>query len=165
MLTEDSLERSKAYRKFMASTDDEELLNIFSQRQSPAFLGSEKFAAMLKRKFFPKKMNPDVSQSNAVEPGVDYITQSVASFYGMKMEDLFRSRRGHFNEPRNVAIYLIRKLRGDTLNKISDYFGMDKYSSISSVVERMKALVVEDAILREKVEKLLWLIAKSQEQT
>ena len=30
-------------------------------------------------------------------------------------KDLVISRRGYFNEPRNVAIYLIRHLRGDKL--------------------------------------------------
>ena len=70
-----------------------------------------------------------------------------------------------FNEPRNVAIYLTRRLRGDSLNQIAEEFGMSKYSSVSSVIERMKELVAKDRKLRKRVEKLISFLSKSQEQT
>jgi len=165
MLTEDSLEKGKAYRRYMASADDEELLKIFLQRRLPTYLGREKFVEMLKRKFFPRKVDMEVPQSSELAPDGDQIIRSVACFYGLSPEDLIHSRRGHLNEPRNVAIYLVRKLRGDTLKKTGNYFGMENYSSVSSVVERMKVLVAEEAIIRERVEKLLRVIFKSQEQT
>jgi len=165
MLTEDSIERGKAYRKFMASEDNEELVKIFTQRRWPFYLGGKEFVAMLKKGFFPEKVNLEVPQSNELAPDVDQIIRSVSRFYRMSPEELVHSRRGHFNEPRNVAIYLIRKLRGDTLKETGDYFGIDNYSSVSSVVGRMRVLMVKDAIIRGRVEKLSWLIIKSQEQT
>ena len=48
------------------------------------------------------------------------------------------SRRGYFNEPRNVAIYLARWIRNDTLKSVGETFGIDKNSTIGSVVERVK---------------------------
>ena len=41
------------------------------------------------------------------------------------------------NDARNVAIYLARRLSGQTLAKIGDAFGLEHYSSVSSVVSRM----------------------------
>jgi len=43
--------------------------------------------------------------------------------------------------------------------------GLRKYSSDSSVVERVKALRERDKILRERVDHLFSMIIKSQEQT
>ena len=42
------------------------------------------------------------------------------------MPDANTGRRGYFNEPRNVAIYLTRRLRGDTLKAVGEIFGINK---------------------------------------
>jgi hypothetical protein len=52
-------------------------------------------------------------------------------------KELLISQRGSFNEPRNMAIYLTRRLRGDGLKQIGEQFQVKKYSSVSSVIERM----------------------------
>ena len=68
-----------------------------------------------------------------------------------------------FNEPRNVAIYLIRRLRGDSLKRIDREFHITKYRSVSSVIERMEALVSTNRRVKERVEELAEL-SKSKEQ-
>ena len=50
---------------------------------------------------------------------------------------LFRSRRGISNEPQNVAMYLLRTLRGDNFAEIGRDFNIRESSSVSSVVDRM----------------------------
>jgi chromosomal replication initiation ATPase DnaA len=58
--------------------------------------------------------------------------------------DILHSRRGHLNEARNVAIFLARKLRGDSLREIGHEYGMDRDSAVGSVVEGMKVLAARD---------------------
>ena len=53
-------------------------------------------------------------------------------------------RRGKMNEGRNVAIYLTRRLRRDTLKEIGAQFGIDNDSTVSSIMERMKKKLAED---------------------
>ena len=45
-----------------------------------------------------------------------------------------------------------------------DQFQMNKYSSVSSVIERVKALLVKDRRLKDTVETLVLRLNKSQEQ-
>jgi hypothetical protein len=52
-----------------------------------------------------------------------------------------------------------------TLKEIGAEFRIDPYSTVSSVVERMKALVKKDEKIRAKVGHLTSIITKSQEQT
>ena len=85
-------------------------------------------------------------------------------FYGIGEERLLVSRRGVLNEPRNMAIFLTRCLRNDSLKQICEQFEMNKYSSVSSIIERMKALVKKERKLRKRVEKLISELM-SQEQT
>ena len=45
--------------------------------------------------------------------------------------------RGHFNEPRDVAVCLIR-LSNHTLKHLREQSGIEKYSTVSSIVKRVK---------------------------
>lgn len=45
---------------------------------------------------------------------------------GLTNPDLLVSKRGEVNEPRNVASYLIRHVRGDTLSAMCKAFGLKK---------------------------------------
>jgi chromosomal replication initiation ATPase DnaA len=56
-------------------------------------------------------------------------------------------------------------LRGDSLEEIGREFGIAKYSSISSVIARTKAMVARDRVLKHRVEALKKEINMSQEQT
>ncbi len=58
-------------------------------------------------------------------------------------------RRGYFNEPRNVAIYLKRHLRGDTLKDIGKFFRIVKNSKISSVDRRLKREMIKDKKIKK----------------
>ena len=66
--------------------------------------------------------------------------------------------------PRNAAIYLTRRLRHDSLQEISSQFKMNKYSSVSSIVERMKVRIEADKKIKKRIVDLCNII-KSQEQT
>ena len=58
------------------------------------------------------------------------------------------------NEARNVAIYLTRKLRRDTLKEIGSQFDIDNDSTVSSVMERMKKRFVEDRNFLRRMKKI-----------
>ena len=75
------------------------------------------------------------------------------------------TKRGLLNEPRNVAIYLNRRLRGGSLKQIAEQFQVKKYSSVRSVIERMKAAIENVRRLRSRIEYLVSAPSKSQEQT
>jgi len=78
-------------------------------------------------------------------------------------EQLFSVKRGTENEPRNVAIYLMRSLRDETLIKIGSEFNLIRYSSVSSVIERTKKRLQKDRKFRKRIEKIKALIVKGQE--
>ena len=51
------------------------------------------------------------------------------------------------------------------MKRLEREFGVAKYSSVSSVVERIKAVMSKDRKLRKRLEKLKEAINMSQEQT
>jgi putative transposase len=51
-----------------------------------------------------------VPESRELAPEVDEIRKAICEFYGVAEAELLGSRRGSFNERRNVALYLPRRL-------------------------------------------------------
>jgi len=69
--------------------------------------------------------------------------------------------RSRHYEPRNVA----RRQRKDRLKEIGEAFQMNTYSSVSSVIERLKAALVADKKLRRRLETISRIVAKRQKPT
>ncbi len=67
--------------------------------------------------------------------------------YAKKWEWLYKdyiismiTKRGIFNEPRNIAVYLLRQIRGENLNNIGEQFNIKAYSTASSILRRILRL-------------------------
>ena len=63
-------------------------------------------------------------------------------------------RRGKMNEARNVAIYLTRKVRRDTLKEVGLHFNVDNDSTISSVIERIQKRLKKDRTFSRRLAKI-----------
>ena len=152
------------YREFVSKEPAEEINVILGKKKVPSMLGSEGFIERMRRMFSTEKRHAEVPESRSLAPDAKRIKEVVCSSYNVKEELLTVTRRGTANEPRNVAIYLMRQLRGDSLEEIGREFGAATYSSGSSVIERTKAMIAKDRTLRHRVEELKKVINMGQEQ-
>ena len=157
--------RLKAYKQFMKMEDSEGITQVFERKKWPTFLGDEKFTIWLKGKFFEQKNDPQIPESRTLAPDLETIKKAVCSYYSIDVSELLKRRRGKFNEPRSVAIYLIRMLRKDGLLKISSEFGLRGYSSVSSVLEGMKKKIQTNRRLRKRVEEIQQSVIIGQTET
>ncbi len=156
-----SKQRAK-YRAFIAEEDSEEISSFFLKENTPSMLGSEKFIEWVKNRFFNNKRNMEVPESINLTPGSNKITETVCRFYSIEKKDLYHVKRGQENEPRNVTIYLLRKLKGERLLEIGKKFSLIKHSSTSSVLERVRLRLKVERNFRKRLEKIEDMIHKSQ---
>ena len=126
---------------FLRTETPEGINRILGRKNLPSVLGTEGFIKRIKGKFFDKERHREIPESKFLVPDADRIKEEVCKVFGVDRAELYESRRGFSNQPRNVAIYLLRTLRGDTLNQIGREFNMNRYSSVSSVVQRMSAKI------------------------
>lgn len=153
------------YRKFVSATCEEEISGVLHKKKWPSVLGPESFVDWVKGKYYRLGPNPDVPQAKELAPSAETIVTAVCNYYHVGINDIDRSRRGYFNEPRNVAVFLVRKLRGDSLKVIGQRFGMEKYSSVSSIIDRMRGRMRLDRKLAHRVDRVAQVIIKSQKKT
>jgi septum formation topological specificity factor MinE len=162
MLTKNKRQQQRVYRQFIKKEDTEEISLFFERKNLPSVLGSERFIDWVKKGFFRRKSHEEVPESRSLAPDREEIKQVVCKTYHVDEEDLLKSKRGIFNEPRNVAVYLTRQLRGDGLGEICKEFQMKRYSTASSAIERVKIQILKDRRLRKQIEKLRLILTKSQ---
>ena len=165
LFAKDRRDSRRAYIKYMADDEGEEISLIFQENNLPSILGKEDFIYRVKNRFFERKVHIEVPDSKLLAPDKDRIQGLVCKKYGATKEDLVKSKRGTFNEPRGVAIYLTRMIRRDGLIDICKDYNLKKYSSASSIVENVKKKLLKDRKFRNKVNELAESLIKSQTET
>jgi len=161
----DGKEALSTYKNFVLMETPEDINRIFSQSKFPSMLGSETFMNKVKGRFFHRKRHDEIPESRRLAPKAENIKKAVCNAYGIEERSLLSSRRGVLNEPRNVAIFLVRHLRGEKLEEIGRQFGMSKYSSVSSVIEKMKREMSANRKLRDRAKNIEKTLYNSQQQT
>ncbi len=155
----------RIYKQFVALDDDDGLLRILERPYLPSIMGDKNFMAWIKGRFFEKKIHQEVPASKGLAPDNGTILHTVARFYRREPKALTDSRRGVANEPRDVAIYLIRTMRAVPLQHIGDIFHLNRYSSVSSVVYRVKTRIMKDRKFENRVRKIKSNLLKGQTKT
>jgi len=153
-------ESIRLYKRFVLKKTPEEINQIFGGRNLPAVLGNKSFVDRIRDNFFSLNSFEEIPETKRLAPGVDKIKSAVCMAYNIKETELYVSRRGYFNEPRNLAVYLIRHLRNDTLKHVGEQFGIEKYSTVSSIVERVKNEMKADKGFKNRMQNLANTITK-----
>jgi hypothetical protein len=162
MLTTQINSQIQVYRRFMTQEQDEDLVRVLDGKKPPSMLGSEKFISWIKDLFFKNKKDKEVPASKELAPDLDTIISEVSRYYKVSPTKLKAVRRGMENEPRDVAIYLIRSMRAEPLMRVGANFGLNQYSSVSSAVTRVKAKLQKDRKFKDRLEHIESNILKGQ---
>jgi REP element-mobilizing transposase RayT len=157
MLEETMNKRHQSYIDFMKQTESETLKALYERSNPPLLLGAKDFIDEVRRKYGGKVIKEEMPQSRELVPDASEIKLAVIRFYKLdklEADELLKTSRGNHNEARNVAIYLIRKYTGTALKDIGNCFGMNSYSSVGSVITRIKQEMIRNRNLRQKVEEV-----------
>ncbi len=165
LLSNKKKEWVKRYRQFISMEDDDEAARVLEGKKWPSVWGPDGFLDYIKGKYYESKSDDEIPQSKALDPRHDEILATVCGYYAVDEDALYRSKRGVTNEPRNVSIYLVRRLRREPLHEIGRRFKIEKYSSVSSIIERVKQQMRKDAGFKRRIDVLCATAIKSQRQT
>ncbi len=161
LLTDNKISQIRVYRQFVAVDDDKELEDVMARKKWPSLLGPQEFMDWVKATYRDIKGSDEMPQMRELYPDTDRIISRVCDYYDVACEELFTSKRGTFNEPRCAAIYLIRRLRRDSLKEIGKVFNLEKNSSVSSIIQRMKTRIQNDRKIKIRIQKIEDKVRKS----
>jgi putative transposase len=141
-------------KKWVSVEGKDKVSEKISGKKWPVCIGPQSFVDRIKEAYGAEKINKDVPSSRELLPGRNRILEEVCQSYDTTAIDILKMRRGKMNEARNVAIYLTRKLRRDTLKEIGAQFGIDSDSTVSSVMARMKKKLAGDRKFYRRLDKI-----------
>jgi len=145
--------------------DSGDIERFYALKNMPSILGSTSFKEYIKETFSELTNRPEVPASKDLAPEVNKLISCVCEHYGISRNELFVSKRGTENLPRDIGIYLIRRLCCLTLPSVGQEFGINNYSTVSSVVQRMKLRVEKDKHLQMEVDAIRRKVLISQKRT
>jgi REP element-mobilizing transposase RayT len=154
MITTKKRGRLKPFIEFMHKDDSKEVTRLFSLKKLPSFFGPVSFITGIKEKYYFKKKSYEVPESKSLSPTSDTIISAVCENYGVSFNELLITRRGVFNEPRNIAVYLLRQIRGENLNNIGEMFNIKAYSTVSGIIRRISRVIKYNRNIKKQIEKI-----------
>jgi chromosomal replication initiation ATPase DnaA len=110
LFSKNRTESIRIYKQFVFKETADEINQLFDRITLPSVLGNAKFVDKIKEMFFINNNFEEIPQSRYLAPDAETIKAEVCRFYKVGGHDLSISKRGYFNEPRNIAIYLTRHL-------------------------------------------------------
>ncbi|MBU0996262.1 MAG: hypothetical protein KJ737_27505 [Proteobacteria bacterium] len=165
LLSQNRKDCPRYYKKWVSADKEDDVTETLNRKRWPVSLGSQSFIDMIKERYGEEKIRREVPISRDLLPDAHRIMEAVCKSYETTTQDILKMQRGKWNDARNVSIYLIRKLRKDTLNEIGKVFGIDNDSTVSSVLERIKKRMAKDRHLSEQVNKIVESLKTGQERT
>ena len=162
MITPKKKGRLKPFIEFMQDDDSQEVMDLFSKKNLPSLFGPESFITRIREKYYFSKNDYEIPESKSLAPSSDEIISEICGYYNVSYNELLMTRRGVFNKPRNVAIYLLRNIRGDNLNDIKSIFKINAYSTVSSIIQKVTKLKKADRKLQQQIETIRKNISKGQ---
>jgi REP-associated tyrosine transposase len=106
-----------------------------------------------------------ISESKVLAQDAEKVILCICDYYMVSRSDLLISKRGTENLPRDIAIFLVRRLCRLTLPREGKEFGINNYSIVSSVVQRVTLRIEKDKYLQREVDDVRKKMLKSQKRT
>lgn len=150
-------EANKELDKFVKKGLPEKIEKFYSRQRLLPILGSEKFEKLIQDKFIKRnRLSYEIPQRKTAgkKPSIDEIVRAVAIEYKLPAKKIMLAARGIPNEPRNLAIYLSRKLGGYKLTEIAACFNLAGYTGVSSTLGRVNKQLLVDKRLRTNLEEI-----------
>jgi chromosomal replication initiator protein len=109
-----------------------------------------------------KTVLKDLLRSNNKRITIDEIQNKVSNYYNINVDDLISSRRlRSFARPRQVAMYLAKKLTSRSLPEIGRKFGGRDHTTVIHAVKKIDQLKSENEKFDEDVSVLTQIITSS----
>lgn len=154
ILSKNQKEWIKQYRQFVSVEQGDDAGSVLESPKWPAVWEPNEFVDWVKAKYYETKINDEIPRSKSLIPSRAEILKAVCGYYSVHEQDLYMAKRGITNEPRNVSIYLSRWLRRESLDDIGQQFKIKKYSSVSSIIERVKKQNKNDRDFAKRIEEV-----------
>jgi len=132
---------------------------IYSKKNLASVLGDDDFKEWIKEKFQDFRFHLEIPEYHILAPDSEKIMDLVSRRFKIKRESFKKSKRGKENVARDLAVYLLRIYSNKTLTGV---FNITNYSTVNSIIERVKARKATDIVFSNQLKNLEKKLVKGQ---
>lgn len=152
------------FHEFVLSGNEETLMRFYSAKRHVPILGSNEFIARIKDSEVSFSSEHVGYETEIFRPPESSIVSEVARLYKVSEKSLFCRTRGKGNEPRQVAMYLVRELCDKSLKEIAEYFSLGSYGSVGRACSVIGRQIKIDRTLRQRIEYIRQIVSRNVAQ-
>lgn len=94
-------------------------------------------------------------RNGSQKPGVEQIVSAVGRYYNVPYDEIVGpSRKAPIAHARHMAVYLMRKITGDSWKKIGLRFGNRDHTSVMHSFQRATEMIASDKELKDSIQRL-----------
>ena len=162
MFSSNRTQAHAAYVDFVQQEDSAEIQTFFAKEKRPPIFGSESFVEKIRNQFDRQDKDREIPEAVILQPTYTEVLDAVCQVCQVSEQSINISRRGQSNPARDLVIYSMRQHTQQSLEEIGKHLNIEKYSSVSSAVQRIKMQKNRDSRLRRIVEMIDDAISKAK---
>lgn len=148
------------FHKFVLSESEDVVKDFYGRSRQGPVLGGERFIEQIRSRVGNVTREHPRHDRVMIRPSVDRVVGLVAQGYGTEGEDVVQGRRGTGNEARKVAMYLVKRLCGLTLQETAKQFGVGSYGVVGWACHAIRTKMESDKGFKVKIKKIEGLSTK-----
>lgn len=142
-----------SFERFVAEGNEAGLQAFYARKRWSPFLGDEGFIKRVSR-FRTRSPEHPRRERSPQFPSLEAVAQCVCERYGATPARLRESHRGHWNEARNVGVYLSSRVAGFTHREIRGYYGIRTDAAVTRMGQRVEMRRETDRDFRRRLDAL-----------
>ena len=151
--------REKRYQAFVDAGIDPVTAAFYHQKKQAPIFGQEVFVRCVSEDIEYHLEQPDsCPRSRTVT--LENILRAVTHAFEVGEASIMTSRRGRGqqNPARSAALYLARRIAGQSLGEIAAEFGLGHYGSVSGMISRFDSAIKSNVELSQKMGRIIKII-------
>ena len=151
--------REKRYQSFVDAGIDPSTAAFYQQKKQAPIFGQEVFVRRVSEDIECHPEQPD-SRPRSRNITLENILRAVTHAFEVDEASIMISRRGRSqqNPARSAALYLARRIAGQSLGEIAAEFGLGHYGSVSGMVSRFDSAIKSNVELSQKMGRIIKII-------
>ena len=135
-------------------------MKFYSSKRLAPFLGNTDFINKIREGGTSFSGEHTRYETGALRPQVSSVLRDIATLYHVSEESLLHGKRGKRNEPRQVAMYLVRELCNKSLHAIAELFSLSSYGGVGAACSLIEKQLTVDRGLRRRIEQIRKMASK-----